>query len=296
MSLINSAAFAVWHYIASVSQSTSLRWRYTWPEIVSVQPVQGSQQCCSTKYVIFGDKFTTGFDRFGMYRSRWKVKQVCESTTSLRNAGWLFFFFSAWSLKAQGVLCILTQKYLHLGAWASAEWEDETSLLKLYQFWSLGHLSSWDQTLHNQTLIVSYIYLASVKVDRQQHWRGIDKDGNSPRQQTKHRNKWNNQQTSFPHLLYLLSGLLHYFPDHFFLAILLSIRDIMKNETKWSRKMCIQTKGSLYKFHLISDVINQLLKHFLLVIFHTKIRLNLHQQGLLNVQYILPAFCEKKSF
>lgn len=34
-------------------------WRYTYPEIASAQPERGFQQCWSTKYVIFGDKFTT---------------------------------------------------------------------------------------------------------------------------------------------------------------------------------------------------------------------------------------------
>lgn len=41
--------------------------------------------------------------------------------------------------------------------------------------------------LHSCTFIISHIYLGSgtVKVDMQQHWRGMDKDGDSPQQQSK---------------------------------------------------------------------------------------------------------------
>lgn len=42
--------------------------------------------------------------------------------------------------------------------------------------------------LHSYTFIISHIYLGSgtVKVDMQQHWRGMDKDGDSPQQQSKY--------------------------------------------------------------------------------------------------------------
>lgn len=61
----------------------------------------------------------------------------------------------------------------------------------------LGFLSSWDQMLHSYTFIISHIYLGSgtVKVDMQQHWRGMDKNRNNPWQQSKYGSKWNNQPT-----------------------------------------------------------------------------------------------------
>lgn len=182
MGSITSTAFVVWYkHIASVLQSTGLSRRYTY--LVSTQPEQGFQQRWNTTYVIFSDKFTTV--------QQVSDVQTCESSPSLRHAGRLSF---CTALGSPGHPGHLNPAVFAPWAWASAEW-GRTILMKMYQFWSSGHLSSWDQTLDNYTSIVSHIYLASgtVKVDTQQPWQGIDKDGNSPRQQTKYGSKWNNK-------------------------------------------------------------------------------------------------------
>lgn len=156
----------------------------------------------SSAEVLSMSSFVTNLQQligFWMYRS-WNARHVCESTTNCPASR---VPFSAWHLKAQVILPISTQRYLHLApqryllpssCWGMSlsrvRYDNYAEIISLY---SLGSLSSWDQILHSYAFIISHICLGSgtVKVAMQQHWRGMDKDGNTPWQQSKYWKKWN---------------------------------------------------------------------------------------------------------
>lgn len=99
------------------------------------------QQCWSTEYGIFYDKFTTVQQvLFSMYRSWRNDKEHCESITFLRYVGCLFFLHNTWNLSDS----VHFNPEL-LTFWGLVLGRDVTTLLKLHQFWCLASLSSRDQ-------------------------------------------------------------------------------------------------------------------------------------------------------